>query len=641
MLVAVFAAPAAAAGWLPAVNVSVPSPTSTAQTSTVASDTAGESFATYADTDGTNTRIMLASHLPGLPWSAPAPVSDAGQSASSPALSLSTTGFGAIAWIRSDGTKNRIEVSRRVPGGGFGAPSIVSAPGVDASNPVVGVDRAGDIETAWIDANNVVHARRFSAASGSWSPTIDDLTPPVAVPANQMLWFLTLVMSPSGNATAAWVFDTNPAGTGAGTADFNIQSRTQDASGTWLAMVQPTASVSPTSSGRPQLAVADDGTVTMVWMDYTTSSCGFLCVQYATATVRAQTRSAGGTWGSAQTLSAAGVISDSPTVATTPAGETTVVWTESAANAVKALTRTVGGAFPVASAATIITPQDRAISSGTIFGIPLSTLHLTATALGTVATFTRTDGSNYRASAVFRPGGGQWPNPLTGLATLAATGSDSGLDVSAGIDGLGNVVTAWSRANVIQSATLDVSPPTFTALNVPAAGTTGQPVAMSATTFDVWSALDLGATGWSFGDGGTAAGASVSHVFAAPGIYTVTVGANDTAGNVATPALRQIVISNAPVPPLPTTTIATPKANITWKAGKLKNSSLTLSGTVGGPASLTITMLLHGTTTTAARSTFAATAGAWSTTLKLPATLAPGPYDITVGGPLVQPSQTS
>jgi PKD repeat protein len=635
-LVAAFAAPASAAGWLPAVNLSTPSGTSTAQGSIVASDAAGESFATWYDTDGTNTRIMLATHAPGGPWSAGAPVSDAGQNANTPALSVSPNGFAALAWLQSDGTINRILVARRAPGGAFGAPVILSAPGSDSSSPIVGVDRSGDVQIGWMSTtDDVLHTRRFVAATGTFT-AIADLTTAIN-PSNQLLIYPTLAMSPAGIATIAWTLDTDASAT----LSLNVQSRTQDANGNWLPLTSNSSTASPTESARPQLAVADDGTVTLVWMEYTTSSCGFLCVAFATSVVRSQTRSPAGTWSGVQTLSDPALISDNPTVAATPDGETTVVWVEAAAKAVKALTRTVGGAFPVASAATIITPQDRAITSGNFIGILVSSLHIAAAATGTVVTFTRTDGANSLASAVYRPAGGVWPNPLTGLATLSATGSDAGLDVNASIDGFGNVVTSWTRANVIQSATLDISPPAFTAISVPASGTTGQPVAMSATTSDVWQALDAQPPNWNFGDGAAAAGGSVSHVFAAAGTYTVTVGASDTAGNAAAPATRQIVISNAPVPPLPATTVAKPTSKITWKAGKLRNSTITLKGTVGGPGNLTITVIAHATRKTVARSTFAATAGAWSRTIKLPSTLAPGAYDVTVGGPVVLSSQTS
>ena len=56
---------------------------------------------------------------------------------------------------------------------------------------------------------------------------------------------------------------------------------------------------------------------------------------------------------------------------------------------------------------------------------------------------------------------------------------------------------------------------------------------MSAGVTDDWSGLGAGQPSWTFGDGGTGAGASVSHAFAAPGTFTVTIGARDALGNAA------------------------------------------------------------------------------------------------------------
>ena len=64
-------------------------------------------------------------------------------------------------------------------------------------------------------------------------------------------------------------------------------------------------------------------------------------------------------------------------------------------------------------------------------------------------------------------------------------------------------------------------------LSIPASGTVGVPVALSASPFDVWP---IASTSFSFGDGSTAQGTSVSHVYRAPGTYNVTVTAQDGAG---------------------------------------------------------------------------------------------------------------
>jgi hypothetical protein len=71
-------------------------------------------------------------------------------------------------------------------------------------------------------------------------------------------------------------------------------------------------------------------------------------------------------------------------------------------------------------------------------------------------------------------------------------------------------------------------PPEIASFSVPTAGTAGTAVAASATATDPDGekvALD-----WSFGDGATASGGGVSHLYAAPRTYTVTLTATDEGG---------------------------------------------------------------------------------------------------------------
>ena len=154
---------------------------------------------------------------------------------------------------------------------------------------------------------------------------------------------------------------------------------------------------------------------------------------------------------------------------------------------------------------------------------------------------------------------------------------------------------------------------------------------MSAGVTDDWSGLGAGQPSWTFGDGGTGAGASVSHAFAAPGTFTVTIGAQDALGNAAAAVTRQIVVSNAkgaPPPPPPgsgaPTTIASAKLKATWKASHLVGS-VSVSGTVGANTTLTLSIRRHGGKKTVAKSTFKAKAGKWTHSVTLPPVACAGP----------------
>ena len=135
-LLVAFAAPAAATPtWLAPQDLSIAPATGTPSSSVVASDAAGETFAAWDLTDGTNVRVQLAMHAPGQPWSAATNLSDAGADASAPSLSLSSTGYGAIAWTRSDGAHaTRPGLPSRHREAHSGPPTRSRQTGVDASN---------------------------------------------------------------------------------------------------------------------------------------------------------------------------------------------------------------------------------------------------------------------------------------------------------------------------------------------------------------------------------------------------------------------------------------------------------------------------------------------------------------------------
>jgi PKD domain-containing protein len=128
------------------------------------------------------------------------------------------------------------------------------------------------------------------------------------------------------------------------------------------------------------------------------------------------------------------------------------------------------------------------------------------------------------------PASGAW-NPETRSARPRgiAAGATTLADIAA--DGQGDALTAWTRfGSGVFSAGFDATPPRFTAFSLPVGGSAGGALPFSAAAEDNWSGPPT--ISWSFGDGGTATGASVSHTYAAGGNYLVTASASDGAGNV-------------------------------------------------------------------------------------------------------------
>ena len=98
------------------------------------------------------------------------------------------------------------------------------------------------------------------------------------------------------------------------------------------------------------------------------------------------------------------------------------------------------------------------------------------------------------------------------------------------VDGDGNAVTAWRDPSGVSAAGFDAGPPRFSAFSVPA-GSAGQTLGFSAAADDNWSGPPQ--LSWLFGDGGEGFGSPVSHVYGAPGTYSVTATATDGLGNIA------------------------------------------------------------------------------------------------------------
>ena len=119
---------------------------------------------------------------------------------------------------------------------------------------------------------------------------------------------------------------------------------------------------------------------------------------------------------------------------------------------------------------------------------------------------------------------------------------------SGALGGAGNALIAWTAddgSGVANSRVFlsqrDAVPPTLGSIIVPPTATAGRNVALSAVATDAMSTVALS---WDFGDGAAARGTSVTHTYGAPGTYTVTVRALDSAGNTVSQT-RLITVATA------------------------------------------------------------------------------------------------
>jgi hypothetical protein len=220
-----------------------------------------------------------------------------------------------------------------------------------------------------------------------------------------------------------------------------------------------------------------------------------------------------------------------PDVATSDSGRTVVSWTDAthtAAAVVRAALRPKEG--PWSAPMALSQPSTVALRSTAVVG---------PDGRATVAWLHTTGGNDYVQQST-APAGAAFGR-VHNLSSDLNDALDPALSVGSG----GDVVTFWvdslGIANQARYAALDVSGPLLT-VTAPATTTQRVPTTFSATARDVWSAVASYA--WSFGDGGTATGASPAHTYAAPGIYRIKLRVEDSHGN-ATKATANITVKQA------------------------------------------------------------------------------------------------
>jgi hypothetical protein len=150
-LAGVLLAPAAVQAsptFLTAINISEPGQDAFEPELEVAPD--GTVIAVWTRSDGSNFRIQSANRTPAGAWTTtPQTISDPGVSASGPALAIDSSGNALAVWTQSDGSNLRITAAFKPAGGAFGAPTFVSDAGQDATAPDVSMDNSGNALVGW------------------------------------------------------------------------------------------------------------------------------------------------------------------------------------------------------------------------------------------------------------------------------------------------------------------------------------------------------------------------------------------------------------------------------------------------------------------------------------------------------------
>ncbi len=470
---------------------------------------AGDSVAVWSRFNGLHTIVQGAVRPAGGGWGPSADLSLKGRNAEDPGVAIDAAGTATAIWRRHDGAKYIVQVASRPAGGSWGPTVDLSAVGENAEDPQIAVGPAGDAVAVWrrFNGTRFIVQAASRPAGGSWGPAFDlsavgqnAETPQVAI-------------SAAGVAVVVWSrYDG---------AKFVVQAARRGPGGAWEPVLD--VSAAGQNAEEPQVAIDAAGNAVAVWSRF--DGAKFI--------VQASFQGAGGgAWSSAADLSASGENSSDPQVAIDAAGNAIAVWARenSPTLRVQAARHPAGGAWEP--------------------GVNLSRLGDSAEepevamAPGgdAMAVWSRTEGSPRVVEGSAMPAGGAWEAPSV-ISVIGQNASEP--EVAA--DPTGNRVAVWAREDgtntIVQAAGYDGAGPLIGPLSIPSAGTVRRPLSFSASAFDVWSAL--GPFSWAFGDGDSAGGAAVSHGFARPGSYQVTVTATD---ELAIPTTATAIVRIYPKP---------------------------------------------------------------------------------------------
>lgn len=314
-----------------------------------------------------------------LEWNLPAQTLS-GQFGNTPyeQVGVGADGTTTIVWREFDGSNDRVRASTRAPGGTWpnpatpGAVETLSPSGLDASSPEVAVGADGTATAVWIQYDGSNYIVQAA---------------------------------------------TRPAGQAAFGAP-------QDLTATGL------------NASNPQIAMAPDGTTTVVWGRSNGSN----------TIVQAATRPAGqASFGTPENLSQAGQSAFLQSVANGPDGATVAVWTRSDGSGSAVIQASQRGA----GQSSFGTPETLS-QSGQIAGDPKAVITSEGT---TIVTWRRNNGSNLIIQAAMRAAG---QSSFTTPQNLSQAGQNAVVpEIGAAPDGTTTV--AWNRSNgsrlIVQAAT--------------------------------------------------------------------------------------------------------------------------------------------------------------------------------------------
>jgi hypothetical protein len=293
-----------------------------AQNQHVAFDADGNAYITWIEWDGANDlRVKLVRRSASGTYGATQTLSAAGESAYEPQIAIDGSGRVYVVWRRSDGSNERVQIRRRSASGTLSDTQTLSAAGQDALSPAIAVDKSGNAIVTWqrFDGSNFRIQLRRRSASGTLGTTA------TVSAAGQTAFDSRVAMDPAGNAVVIW--------RRADGSHTRVQAIRRSAGGT-LSSVK-TLSPAGQHATNAELAVDPDGNALVVW----SRSDG------ANTRIELIRRTPSGTLSTVQAISAAGQNADVPAIVVDSSGRAVIAWTrfDGTNRRLQALRRSAGG----------------------------------------------------------------------------------------------------------------------------------------------------------------------------------------------------------------------------------------------------------------------------------------------------------
>jgi PKD domain len=429
-------------------------------------------------------------------WQAPVEVARPGIGAA-PKVALDQNGAAAIVWIHDIGDDRVLQATIR-PAGASSWPNAndLSGTPIRIQNHDVAMDAGGNAVAVWAQRDDADHFYVVGdlrpAAGGVWlAPVAFSSTSSIATSGP------SLSLVPTGDALVAWI-DGGAVRVVSGHAP----------TGMWDQSLTPaTGGVGSDTDVSVAMNAAGDAILAWSWRRSATGP----------PIVQAAFRLRGGNWGAAVDLGTAGAGRSHVQAAINNAGGAAVVWLDGTTLRAAGRSASTGNWSAAATIATNVADSGARI-----------TMNPAGNAVATWA-----NKSTGAIRSAIRPAGGAWRPPLR-------VSSPSGSNVRITIDAASRAIAVWNRTNITEAADLAPNGPVLTSVTIPGTARVGTSKTFKVTT-RAWAAPLAGVPQWRFGDGRSAAGANVNHVYQSAGTFTVTVSRSDTTGSKATASKRVVV----------------------------------------------------------------------------------------------------